>query len=270
MKLAPQLLIPLIIISFFISSVADAADEQTRYEVGMEMAIQSKRDLLLIITGPKWCPACKKMKEDVFDTEKFEKLAEHWVVCKIEIPKRHDHELKEFLEKLNIKAFPTIMLYEPEPEYIKWQRAGYTTIDHLRSWLSPNTTFQAKEAQVSPVSATLGENVGIETAGPTFTPIFRKGMSLPETWSYTFSTYDDNQKAVDIKLYAGSSTQLDKNRLLGEFTYPLETIAPAGVAQIEVNLWLSTSGSLTVMAQERGSNQKRTETFDRIKAVPVP
>ena len=85
-------------------------------------------------------------------------------------------------------------------------------------------------------------SLGIETLGGVFTKLINKNTTIPTKFSQVFSTADDNQPAVTVKVYQGEREFVQHNKLLGEFN--LEDIPPAkrGVPQIEVTLDIDANG----------------------------
>src|SRR3954453_22549000 len=101
-------------------------------------------------------------------------------------------------------------------------------------------------------------SLGLETKGGVFTKLVERNTTIPTEKKETFTTAEDNQSAVTIKVYQGERPMAGDNRLLGEFN--LEGIPPArmGVPQIEVAFNIDANGILNVTARDKGTAKEQT------------
>ena len=103
--------------------------------------------------------------------------------------------------------------------------------------------------------------IGIETMGGILTPLIERNSTIPTKKSQVFSTAEDNQSAVTIRVFQGERKMATDNKLLGQFN--LEGIAPAprGLAQIEVTFDVDANGILHVSAKDKGTGKEQKITI---------
>ena len=99
-------------------------------------------------------------------------------------------------------------------------------------------------------------SLGIETMGGVMTKMINKNTTIPTKFSQVYSTAEDNQPAVTVKVYQGEREMAAHNKLLGEFNLEGIPPAPRGVPQIEVTFDIDANGILHVHAKDKGTGKE--------------
>jgi len=104
-------------------------------------------------------------------------------------------------------------------------------------------------------------SLGIETMGGVMSKIIQKNTTIPTKGQQTFSTAEDNQPAVDIKVFQGERELVQYNKLLGEFK--LDGIAPArrGQPQVEVTFDIDANGIMHISAKDKSTGKENKITI---------
>jgi molecular chaperone DnaK len=104
-------------------------------------------------------------------------------------------------------------------------------------------------------------SLGIETLGGVMTKMIHKNTTIPTKFSQVFSTADDNQPAVTIKVYQGEREMAHANKTLGEFNLEGIPPAPRGTPQIEVTFDIDANGILHVSAKDKATGKENKITI---------
>jgi molecular chaperone DnaK len=106
-------------------------------------------------------------------------------------------------------------------------------------------------------------SLGIETLGGVMTKLVEKNTTIPTERKQVFSTADDNQTAVTVRVFQGEREMCADNRLLGQFNLEGIPPAPRGVPQIEVKFDLDANGILSVAAKDLGTGKEQTVKIEQ-------
>ena len=100
-------------------------------------------------------------------------------------------------------------------------------------------------------------SLGIETLGGVFTRMIDRNTTIPTKKSQVFSTAEDNQNAVTIKVYQGEREMATDNKILGQFDLVGIPPAPRGVPQVEVTFDIDANGIVNVSAKDKGTGKEQ-------------
>jgi molecular chaperone DnaK len=106
-------------------------------------------------------------------------------------------------------------------------------------------------------------SLGIETLGGVMTKLVERNTTIPAERKQVFSTADDNQTAVTVRVFQGEREMANDNRLLGQFNLEGIPPAPRGVPQIEVKFDIDANGILNVAAKDLGTGTEQTVRIEK-------
>ena len=104
-------------------------------------------------------------------------------------------------------------------------------------------------------------SLGIETLGGVFTRLIDRNTTIPTNKSQIFSTAEDNQGAVTIRVFQGEREMAADNKILGQFNLEDIPPAPRGMPQIEVTFDIDANGIVSVSAKDKGTNKEQKITI---------
>ncbi len=104
-------------------------------------------------------------------------------------------------------------------------------------------------------------SLGIETLGGVFTRLIDRNTTIPTKKSQIFSTAEDNQSAVTIRVFQGERDMAEHNKLLGQFNLEQIPPAPRGMPQIEVAFDIDANGIVSVSAKDKGTGKEQKITI---------
>tara|TARA_A100000164_G_scaffold340307_1_gene336104 strand:+ start:96820 stop:98742 length:1923 start_codon:yes stop_codon:yes gene_type:complete len=105
-------------------------------------------------------------------------------------------------------------------------------------------------------------SLGIETLGGVFTRLIEKNTTIPTKKSQVFSTAEDNQSAVTIRVFQGEREMANDNKLLGQFNLEGISPAPRGIPQIDVAFDIDANGIVSVSATDKATGKEQKITIE--------
>jgi molecular chaperone DnaK len=129
----------------------------------------------------------------------------------------------------------------------------------LYAWsLEDNSDLKVQLLDVLPMA------IGIEGAGGSIHRLFERNSSVPNRRAFTFTTHQDNQRDLAMRIFQGDSITLSENQLLGEFTFSGLRPGPAGSVRVEVVFDVNGQGMLALDARDldTGAMMQQTVRYD--------
>jgi molecular chaperone DnaK len=111
-------------------------------------------------------------------------------------------------------------------------------------------------------------SMGIETLGGIMTKLVERNTTIPVERKQVFSTADDNQGAVTVRVFQGEREMAADNRLLSQFNLEGIPPAPRGVPQIEVKFDIDANGIVSVSARDQGTGKEANVRIDNASSIP--
>jgi molecular chaperone DnaK len=111
-------------------------------------------------------------------------------------------------------------------------------------------------------------SLGIETLGGVMTKLVERNTTIPAERKQVFSTADDNQQAVTVRVFQGEREMAGDNRLLSQFNLEGIPSAPRGTPQIEVKFDIYANGIVSVTAKDLGTGKERMVKIENASSIP--
>ena len=116
--------------------------------------------------------------------------------------------------------------------------------------MSDDMSFEARSQGIAPTAGMLPQSLGIETKGGIFTTLITHGTPVPAKCSEIFTTADDNQPSIQIRVFQGKHKKATRNQRLGIFEVHGFALEPRGIPQIKIVFEVDAYGVLRVSAYD--------------------